>query len=115
MRRIRVGLIALAVLLWAANLSALAAPFQSKGQGKAGIQGKAQAAQAKKAEDKEARQSGKPEEKGLEHAAETANPQGVEHGIENAQGKQAEKDAKVAAKKAKKSSKAKHEAVRKNH
>ncbi len=86
MKKILIWTTGLAVLLW---LSALPAAFA---QGSGAAHGKASAAHGQKAkgEKGKAAKKGKPEEKGLEHAEQVANPQGVEHGIEKAEAKQAE-------------------------
>ncbi len=104
----------MAVFFCFACVGLLAGPLQGGGQAKGGSQGKSEAAQAKKTVKKQATQKGQPEEKGVEHAAETANPQGAEHGIGNAQEKQAAKDTKATAKESNKRSKGKHEAIRRD-
>lgn len=51
---------------------------------------------------------GKPASTGLEHAEATANPKGVEHGIENAESKQGKEDSDASKKGKAKGKKHKH-------
>ena len=91
MKRFWILLFAAAVVLSLSGLAAARAAFPA-GQGK----GKS-AAHSKKAEQKESKaaEKGKPEEKGIEHAEQTANQQGVTHGIEKAEAKQESHEGKA--------------------
>jgi hypothetical protein len=84
-----------AVVLWMSGITAGAAPLGMAGQGKSTghAQGKSTKADAQKAESEN--KGKKPEEKGVAHADDVANEQGVTHGITKAETEQAEKDASV--------------------
>lgn len=93
MKKILSWAMAAAVVLWISGITAGAAPLGRGTQGHSGGHGQGKATHGKKAQSEEgasAEKGKKPEEKGLEHAEQVANPEGVTHGIENAETKQGE-------------------------
>jgi hypothetical protein len=92
MRKMLISVLALALPYWVSVAGASAFPRALGGQGKSGQHAHGKSTQGKKAETTEATskaQSNKPDEKGLSRAEEVANPQGVTHGLEKAETKQA--------------------------
>lgn len=93
MKKILSWAISAAVVLWISGFTAGAAPLGRGVQGHSGGHAQGKATHGKRAQSKEgasAEKGKKPEEKGLEHAEQVANPEGVTHGIENAETKQRE-------------------------
>jgi len=90
MRRILVLALSLTIALWISGLSGAAASGASAVQGRT-THGKGKATKTQKTERKQARtaKKGKPEKEGLERAQTVASTQGVEHGISQAEAKQA--------------------------
>jgi hypothetical protein len=92
MRKVLISVLALAVAYGASVAGAFASPRALSGQGKSGQNTHGKSTRGKKAETAKATskaRSNKPGEKGLPRAEEVANPQGVTHGLEKAETKQA--------------------------
>jgi len=90
MRKILVLALSLTIALWISGLSGAAASGACAVQGRT-THGKGKATKTQKTERKQARtaKKGKPEKEGLERAQTVASTQGVEHGISQAEAKQA--------------------------
>ena len=93
MKNLLSWVISAAVVLWVSAITAGAAPLGRVGQGHSAGHGQGKSTKAQTGQSVE--KGKKPDEKGLAHAEDVANEQGVTHGITKAETKQNEKGASL--------------------
>ena len=90
MKNLLSWIISAAVFIWISGMTVGAAPLGRVGQGHSAGHGQGKSTKAQTGQSVE--KGKKPDEKGLAHAEDVANEQGVTHGITKAETKQEEKD-----------------------